>query len=111
MEHIVALLEETDIFCLPSVSEGFSTSILEAAACNCYIVTTARGGARELLINDEYGTVIPDNRESYLIQALEKAIDNPVHRKKAVNLTYRRLSGSFTWEVVASQVEKICERG
>lgn len=111
MENIVALLQETDIFCLPSVSEGFSTSILEAAACNCYIVTTARGGARELLINDEYGTVIPDNRESYLLQALEKAIDNSVQRKKATDLTYQRLSRCFTWEVVASQVMKICERG
>ena len=109
MEHIIALLDETDIFCLPSVSEGFSTSILEAAACNCYIVTTARGGARELLINDEYGTVIPDNRESYLIQALEKAIDDPGHRKKAVDLTYQKVSQFFTWNNVEKQVEEISE--
>ena len=32
-KHIVALLHETNIFCLPSFSEGFSTSILEAVAC------------------------------------------------------------------------------
>lgn len=62
-EQIVALLTDSDIFCLPSFSEGFSTSILEAAACGCYILTTARGGARELLINDEYGCVIQNNDE------------------------------------------------
>lgn len=47
-KEIVTLLEETDIFCLPSFSEGFSTSVLEAAACKCYIITTARGGAKRI---------------------------------------------------------------
>lgn len=107
IQDIVALLTETDIFCLPSVSEGFSTSILEAAACGCYIITTARGGAGELLINDEYGTIIPDNRESYLLHAIEHAITNPKHREQAVKLTYQRLSEFFTWDIVEKQVEEI----
>ena len=109
-EKVVSLLNETDIFCLPSFSEGFSTSILEAAACQCYVVTTARGGAKELLINDAYGSVIPDNKEENLLLALERAIQNPEHRKKAVELTYERLKKCFTWEIAAKQVETICEK-
>ena len=107
IQEIVALLSETDIFCLPSVSEGFSTSILEAAACGCYIITTARGGAGELLVNDQYGTIIPDNRESYLLHAIENAIANPKHRERAVKLTCQRLSELFTWDIVEKQVEEI----
>ena len=47
-EDVIAVLKQTDIFCLPSVSEGFATSALEAAACKCYIITTERGGTKEL---------------------------------------------------------------
>lgn len=107
--QIVTLLEESDIFCLPSFSEGFSTSILEAVACGCYVVTTARGGAKELLISDDYGTVIPDNAESTLYHALEDAIRDKEGRSKAVKLAFDRLRDNFTWEIVARQVEAICE--
>ena len=108
-EHIVSLLKESDIFCLPSFSEGFSTSILEAAACDCYVVTTARGGARELLINDEYGCVIPNNKEEILYRALLEVINDPEKRKRGIELTYKKIKTDFTWDIVAKQVEQICE--
>lgn len=108
-EHIVTLLTESDIFCLPSFSEGFSTSILEAAACGCYILTTARGGAKELLINDEYGCIIPNNQENILYDALVEVIDDPDKRKKGIELTYQRIKQKFTWDIVAKNVETICE--
>ena len=108
-EQIVALLTDSDIFCLPSFSEGFSTSILEAAACGCYIITTARGGARELLINDEYGCVIQNNDEELLYNALIETINNPEKRKRGIDLTYKRIEKCFTWEILSKQVERICE--
>ena len=108
-EHIVTLLSESDIFCLPSFSEGFSTSILEAAACGCYILTTARGGAKELLINDEYGSVILNNQEELLYNALMDIINNPDKRKRGIELTYQRIMDNFIWDIVAHKVEKICE--
>lgn len=108
-EHIVSLLTETDIFCLPSFSEGFSTSILEAAVCGCYVLTTARGGARELLISDEYGCIILNNQEDLLHNALIKCINSPDMRKKGIELTYQRIQENFTWNIVAKKVEQICE--
>ena len=108
-EHIVTLLTESDIFCLPSFSEGFSTSILEAAACGCYILTTARGGAKELLINDEYGCIIPNNQENILYDALVEVIDDSDKRKKGIELTYQRIKQKFTWDIVAKNVETICQ--
>lgn len=107
-KHIVALLMETDIFCLPSFSEGFSTSILEAVACRCYVLTTARGGARELLINEQYGSVILTNEEKILYSALKKVLDDKTHRKQASRLAYDRVKQKFTWDIVAEQVENIC---
>lgn len=108
-KHIVALLNQSDIFCLPSFSEGFSTSILEAVACRCYVLTTARGGARELLIDDCYGTIIPNNDEEILFDALESILDDEKGRASAVNFAYDRVKNHFTWDIVAAQVEDICK--
>ncbi len=106
-EEVAALLSETDIFCLPSFSEGFSTSILEAIVCRCYVVTTKRGGARETFPTDEYGMVIPNNDVPVLTKALMKAIESPKEREKAADLSYERLKENFTWDIVAAKVERL----
>lgn len=106
-DEVMILLSETDIFCLPSFSEGFSTSILEAIVCKCYVVTTERGGARETFPTDDYGMVIPNNNARILKDALVKAINNPVKREKAVKLSYDRLKNNFTWDIVSAKVNEL----
>ena len=106
-EHIVHLLDESDIFCLPSFSEGFSTSILEAIACKCYVVTTARGGAKEILIDDTYGTIIENNAEELLYPALKEAILNTEMRSIGIKKAYNKLCDGFTWDVASKKLEQI----
>ncbi len=49
-EQIVQLLTQADAYCLPTeYAEGFPTTLLEAAACRCPIVTTRTAGTDELL--------------------------------------------------------------
>lgn len=106
-EEVMILLSETDIFCLPSFSEGFSTSILEAIVCKCYVVTTERGGARETFPTDDYGMVIPNNNVGILKDALVKAINSPAKREEAVTLSYNRLKNNFTWDIVSAKVNEL----
>ena len=106
-DRIIALLKESDIFCLPSDSEGMSTSVLEAAACKCYIITTKQGGAVELIIDDNYGMIIDNNDIQTVIRAIEKAIAQKDKRRRAVELTYDRLKELFTWDKVADKIMKI----
>lgn len=106
-ENIINLLEESDIFCLPSFSEGFSTSALEAAACNCFIITTKRGGTKELVMNSKYGIVIDDNHPDKIYSALQKAISDNELRTNGCQLCYERLKNNFTWEKTAKNLENI----
>ena len=114
-KQVITLLKESDIFCLPSFSEGFSTSILEAVACRCYIITTARGGAKELIVNDEYGSIIPNNKEAILYEAIKEAIVNKKNQKQAIEKSYERLKENFTWNIAAKKIDdiyiKIGEKG
>lgn len=107
IEEVVCLLNDSDIFCLPSDSEGFSTSLLEAALCNCFIVTTERGGAKELLSSSEYGIIISDNKREDVYNALKRALDMEGARKSAVELTKKRVKENFTWEKTVDKLENI----
>lgn len=106
-EEIIGMLQQTDIFCLPSDSEGFSTSVLEAAACNCYIITTERGGSKEMVISREYGMIIKNNQTETVKQALNEVLLDEKYRKKATQNTYQRLKENYTWEIIAGKVYDI----
>ena len=106
-EEIIKLLSESDIFCLPSFSEGFSTSILEAISCKCIVVTTERGGARETFPTDDYGMVIKNNEVDLLEKSLISAIEDEGRREKAVQLAYDRLKENYTWDIVAAKVNQL----
>lgn len=107
LEDVLFLLDESDIFCLPSFSEGFSTSILEAIVCKCYVVTTARGGAKETFPTDEYGMVIKNNEVELLTEALKKSVSSPGIRVKAAEKAYERLRKNFTWDIVAAKISRL----
>ena len=53
-------LRKIDIFVLPSYSEAFSNSLLEAMACGCAVVGSRVGGTPELTgSNEERGLLFP----------------------------------------------------
>ena len=58
-ENIPAILSETDIFVLPSLSEGMSNVLLEAMACGLPIVATAVGGNSDLISDRHNGLLVP----------------------------------------------------
>lgn len=105
--HIAALLKATDIFCLPSDSEGLSTSVLEAAAAKCFIITTCSGGTKELLRGPEYGIVMPDNHVGTLVESLEQAIGNGQYRFQAAERTYTALKHKFTFDRTVEKIRGI----
>ena len=109
-EEVIALLKESDVFCLPSDSEGMPTSVLEAVACKCFVVTTEKGGAKEILPDKTYGMVIKRNDLVSVQNALENAISDKEYRDTAVKKAYQRLEDGFTWEKTAEKVMRLIEK-
>lgn len=106
-EEVISLLKESDIFCLPSDSEGFSSSVLEAAACKNYIITTRRGGSSELLIDDSFGKIINENDYISVYNAILDVYKK--ERMSATEKTYKMVEENFTWEKTADKLLKIID--
>lgn len=106
--EVLRLLKEVDIFCFPTdYPEGLSTSVLEAIACNCFVITTQRGGAKEVIINDEYGIIVKNNAVEDIESALKMALNSKEYREKvALKCKQERLK-NYTWDCVVDSILKM----
>ena len=70
-----------DIFVLPSTSEGFSISTIEAMACGLPVAVTKSGGPEEIVNNKIYGIVADHSVESF-----SDSMELLINLKKNTNL-------------------------
>ena len=75
-EDIVSELMRTDIFVLPSLSEGMSNVLLEAMACGLPVVATSVGGNGDLITDGLNGILVPPKDSESLAIALVDLINN-----------------------------------
>lgn len=108
-ENVIDLLRQSDCFCLPSDSEGFATTVLEAAACECYVVTTKTGGTKEFIKDMIFGTILEDNRPDTILSALCAVLDNSKQCEKMAVAAGKYLKDHYTWKITADKLAKIIE--
>lgn len=68
-------LRQSDLCVQPSLSEGFSQSLIEAMGCGVPVVVTPTGGAREVVEEGRTGWVVPSADEESITDAVRKAYD------------------------------------
>jgi len=103
---VAALLLESDIFCLPTRSEGFSTALLEAAACTVCPIITDVGGAHELIPTDQYGTILENADPETIASAILKLADDSDLRRTCAENIARRVRENHSWDETARLLEQ-----
>ena len=99
---IPKLLNAADIFVLSSKYEGLPTVVIEAMACECYVIATGCGGSAEIL--GDTGKLVPIQDSQALANALETAINLDVEHRLINNKKARaRVERLFSFE---SSVQK-----
>lgn len=109
-EEVAALFSQANIMCLPSRSEGFATSLLEAAACYTPAITTNVGGVDELISSDKYGTVIPDRKPETIRKALEEAVQDLPRTAAQGQEVGKLVRTYYSWDKTAQHVLTACQQ-
>jgi glycosyltransferase involved in cell wall biosynthesis len=105
-QDVPAVLQAIDVYCLPSLWEGFSIGLLEAMAMRKAVVATPVDGTKEVIQNGENGLLIPhQNPEKLAESLLQLHRDKPLREKLAEN-AYQTVIKNFTLERMVKEVEK-----
>lgn len=107
---VSALFSCADVFCLPSRSEGFSTSLLECVSCECVPLTTWVGGVDELLGDDHSSLVLSSIDADEIARRIAYLYRNQEMLSIARRELLDKVREKFTWEVTAKNLSIACER-
>jgi len=91
-------LRKMDIFCLSSVTEGTSMTLLEAGASGLPSVVTDVGGNREIVADGESGFVVPPGDEEAFAEALAKLVADAELRVRFGRAARERVLARYSME-------------
>jgi glycosyltransferase involved in cell wall biosynthesis len=106
-EDVPAILSESDIFVLPSYSEGLSNALMEAMASGCACVASDVGGNRFLIQNGITGFLFPVGDREALAAHVRRLINDPSKRQTLGEAARKRIVEHFSWEVVSKMYENL----
>lgn len=84
-DRIHKLYEKADIFILPSLTESFPLTLLEAMSSGLPCIATSVGGVPEIIKHEKNGLLIESSKVRELRHAIIRLIDDIVLRKKLGN--------------------------
>jgi len=105
-EKIPEYLLLADIFVLPSLSEGFPVTILEAMSCGLPIVASRVGGIPDILEDGVNGYMVEAKSSDELAERLTALLKNDEMRMKISNNNLQEVR-RYSWESVTMTVESI----
>jgi glycosyltransferase involved in cell wall biosynthesis len=109
-ENIRSILSETDIFVLPSLSEGMSNVLLEAMACGLPIVATAVGGNSDLISDRRNGILVPPANPDVLSEALVELLQNNTLAKQLGAEARKTVEDHYSLESICESYQQLYNR-
>jgi glycosyltransferase involved in cell wall biosynthesis len=108
------LFRKSDIFVLPSETEGSPITLIEAMAYAKPIVASAVGAIPEMVFENAGSQLITPCNLEQLVHALRRFMSDPVYRRASGRLARKRFESSFSAEKMAarySEQYEACLRG
>ena len=105
-EHVLALMQSCDVYCLPSYGEPFGITALEAMACARPVVATAAGGLRHL-VPDAGGRKVPPATRPRSPMPWRRCSATPELRRAMGAHNREVVEERFAWSRVGDRLEEL----
>jgi len=100
-DDLIKLYNESEVFVLPSIWEGFAKVLVEAMSCGCKIISTKVDSAPLLL--EDWGYMINHSSSEEICDSLHKVIIDKNYSFNNQKLVLKK----FTWNNIRNMYSKI----
>ena len=107
-ENPYKYIKNSELYILPSKSEGFSLTLVEAMYLQKMIISTHNNGSEELVKENKYGVLI-ENNANEMAEKINYYLENKDERKKYEELGYERAK-DFSKENGKKVIEEFIDR-
>ena len=105
-ERVLDYMDQAEVFVLPSLSEGFPVTILEAMASGLPVVATRVGGIPDIIEDSINGYLVDTMDQEQIAEALLRLLQNEELRK-GISDKNRETAEKYQWDTVAATLEGI----
>ena len=105
-QQTISLIKGSDVLIQPSLSEGISSTLLEAMACKTAIIASNVGGNVELIQDQKSGILIDSTDYQKFCENIVELISNSSLREKISNFAYETTK-EYDWNVVGKSYLKL----
>lgn len=98
-----ALMANSDVVVVPSISEGFGVVFLEAFSAKTPVVSWDVPAGNELMEHGKTGYLIPPYDVNLLAEQLIEVLNNPEDQEIIVEAAYQRLKAYFNLERMVNE--------
>lgn len=99
------LLSAADIFCFPSIYEGFGGAAIEAMAVGTPIVASDLPALREVLEDD--AILVPAQSANAIVEAINRLLDDPSRAEALADSAKARMTRDFSLTRIADQMAEL----
>lgn len=109
-EQMLAYYQASDVFVLPSWSEGMSNALLEAMACGLAPVATAIPGNTDVVTHERDGLLVKAGDRHALAEALTRLLSDPSLRQQIATGARQTITGRFALEQTAEAYARLYQQ-
>jgi glycosyltransferase involved in cell wall biosynthesis len=104
---LATIYAATDVFALSSINEGTPVALIEAMASGVAGVSTAVGGVRDVVANEQLGTVTPPGNVEAFAAAIQDLLDDPARRREMGRLARAHVLERYTIDRLVNDIANL----
>jgi glycosyltransferase involved in cell wall biosynthesis len=110
-DELRQLYKTAKVFACPSrAKEGVLTTMLEAGAAGCAIVTTSGSGMTDLAVDGQNSRVITPGDTAALSEVIGQLLSDDSQRKQLATNIQRDIQATWSWDAKGLELEQIYEQ-